>query len=299
MWRWNGNNAELYHYGILGMHWGIRRYQNPDGTVTRAGRNRYTEGGTRAKATEAKQTKRKGLSDKQKKALKIGVAVAVTALAAYGGYRLYRSGKLNPLVDAGKRKVTGILGTAAEKGSTAHSSGLKMLSHKESVEEAISKVNPTKNLHNCYNCVTATTLRMCGIDAVAKSDTQMGKGRAFEDICKVFKVKEENILHVNSPDVGRIQRNILRKFKEGDVGAIALTWNDSRLGDAHTLNWTIRNGKVEFMDGQIGKGHDILMKILPYKISSKHEVEIAKFANTIEGLDLNEGLNFDVLQEFV
>lgn len=33
-------NDELYHFGILGMHWGIRRFQNKDGTLTSAGKNR-------------------------------------------------------------------------------------------------------------------------------------------------------------------------------------------------------------------------------------------------------------------
>lgn len=31
----------LQHHGIQGMHWGIRRYQNPDGSLTAAGRKRY------------------------------------------------------------------------------------------------------------------------------------------------------------------------------------------------------------------------------------------------------------------
>lgn len=34
-------NNELYHHGIKGMKWGVRRFQNPDGTLTTEGKNRY------------------------------------------------------------------------------------------------------------------------------------------------------------------------------------------------------------------------------------------------------------------
>lgn len=35
------NNNELYHWGKKGQKWGVRRYQNKDGSLTDAGKKRY------------------------------------------------------------------------------------------------------------------------------------------------------------------------------------------------------------------------------------------------------------------
>lgn len=65
---------ELYHYGIKGMKWGVRRYQNEDGSYTSAGKKR------RSQDPETVQ-KRKATA---KKVAAITVAaVGVSVAAAY------------------------------------------------------------------------------------------------------------------------------------------------------------------------------------------------------------------------
>lgn len=39
------NYNELYHHGIKGQKWGVRRFQNPDGSLTAKGEKRYNDGG--------------------------------------------------------------------------------------------------------------------------------------------------------------------------------------------------------------------------------------------------------------
>ena len=54
---------ELYHWGIKGMKWGIRRFQNKDGSLTPAGRKRYSDGTSGQSKTANKPKSVKDMSD--------------------------------------------------------------------------------------------------------------------------------------------------------------------------------------------------------------------------------------------
>ena len=59
------SEGELYHYGIKGQKWGVRRYQNDDGSLTPSGKKRYSDD-SQINSIKRNETPRKGLIQKRK-----------------------------------------------------------------------------------------------------------------------------------------------------------------------------------------------------------------------------------------
>ena len=157
----------LMHHGIKGMHWGIRRFQNADGSLTAAGRARYNDGGV-------------GKSGIAKRALKGAAIGAAVGLAAGAGLYAYTN---RNTIDTFKDKP----GYDPETGLCRQVDDIDT-----DPEDSARKTNPKARWNgpqtaedipyfvNCTQCSVAYDLRRKGFNVEA-GPAPHGRGEKFED----------------------------------------------------------------------------------------------------------------------
>ena len=281
MWTYNYTYSdELYHHGIKGMKWGVRRFQNKDGTRTAAGKKRYADDSSKDNKEEnsnADQTKqKKGLTDKQKKAIKVGAIVAGTALAAYGSYKIYQAytgsnQKVDP--DTGFRLLDKDMSTQKHLDSI-NPGRVRLLSIKSKNKEIIDGSSA-----NCMLCTTSYELRKRGYDVHAGySNTGYMPDDLFSKIYKDYKGTTKIKPGANADES---MFNILDELTRGESGSRGniMVWWKGDFSGGHSMIWENVDGNIKFMDGQTGEEYKNFSRDILRNISDSKPIELLRTDN--------------------
>ena len=306
---------ELYHWGIKGMKWGVRRFRNRDDSLTPAGKERYDyydeKGRSGSKSSSVKSSSTKNVSNtkstsstkpktnkpndsnmtddeaaaarkaKIKKYVKVGAAVAGTALAAYGAYKAYelytgRKQKLDP------------------------TTGFRLINKNMTTQQHLDSINPGRvrlfstnvknkeiirgSSQNCMLCTTTYELRKRGFDVHAGySTTGFTSKELFSKIYKNYtdtvKVPvSKSLTRDTSGDLlNSITDSILKQGGSGSRGNIMVYWKNGMGG--HSMIWENVGGTIKFMDGQTGQEYKNFRNDILKNVGHELPVEILRTDN--------------------
>lgn len=275
---------ELYHHGIKGQKWGVRRFQNLDRTWTEAGKIRYGKGTGRRRASpqdDKEQIRYKGSSKSELSIDELRNKNSKSEAYMLATSIILNAASLNPVGLAKDTVRVGKYISAKYKNAKFQSermnspidekTGFHMKTKETSPEEDLKRVNPNYNdfnsnsKQNCMLCTSTYELRRRGYDVTANKASygyNLSDVRRWFPKSKYIEYKNENINKTTNAllDLG-IKANMkyvtdtVKKIEEsqpnGSRGNLTVRF-DAR-GSGHSMAYEIRNNKLVILDAQTNK----------------------------------------------
>ena len=151
--------AYLAHHGVQGQKWGVRRYQNEDGTLTAAGKSRYS--------TDSAHKTTKGLNRIEKENAKLRTKSAIAKIKAQKAYQKGKDEKFKKYADKAKE-----YDTAVEAGKNLTK---KLVSDATKKGYRVSSIDKTRYTHTGRMMVSTFLAGPSGAAAVGVVDAYRAK----------------------------------------------------------------------------------------------------------------------------